>query len=96
MAFHFKYGRLITGRTLTRACARQPEAPKPVALALAKGVLGGLCSRTSCQEPCADWYNHSTQTHYCGRCAAIINLHNHEDALRLFGHALCTRVVTSR
>jgi hypothetical protein len=88
MAFIFKHGRLTTGRTLTRACARQPEAPK----SLVKGVLNGLCNRTSCQEPGADWYNHATQTHYCGRCAAIINYHNHEDAQRLYGHALCIQV----
>jgi hypothetical protein len=59
---------------------------------VAKGELLGLCSRTSCHEPGARWYNHSTRTHYCDRCAAIINFHNHEEAQRLYGHSLCTKV----
>lgn len=55
-----------------------------------KGERGGLCNRTSCQAPGALWYNHSTQKYYCTGCATLINEHNHADAMRMYGHALCT------
>jgi hypothetical protein len=55
-----------------------------------KGVLNGNCNRVSCQQPNADWYNHSTQRHYCVNCAATLNNVNHYDAMEMFGHALCT------
>lgn len=55
-----------------------------------KGVYGGNCNRVACQKPGAGFYNHSTRKYYCGRCADMINAHNHDDSFRLFGHDLCT------
>lgn len=58
-----------------------------------KGKLGGSCNVTACQlEASAFYYNHSTQKHYCQVCAKAINNANRQDALRLYGHELCTRV----
>jgi hypothetical protein len=55
-----------------------------------KGLFNGNCNRTACQKPEATWYNHSTQAYYCAECANLINFHNRLDAMRLFGHDLCT------
>jgi hypothetical protein len=55
-----------------------------------KGFFKGSCNRTACQAPGATWYNHSTRVYYCPACARLINSVNVSDALRLFGHALCT------
>jgi hypothetical protein len=57
-----------------------------------KGALGGLCNRAACQAPGARYYNHSTRAHYCDQCAAILNRENRDDAMRLYGHELCTEV----
>lgn len=62
------------------------EAPDPKL----KGVKGGNCNRTACQKPVANWYNHSTRMYYCKSCAMKINRLNHSDAMRLYGHELCT------
>jgi hypothetical protein len=56
-----------------------------------KGLFNGNCNRTACQKPEATWYNHSTKAYYCAECANLINLHNRPDAMRLFGHDLCTK-----
>lgn len=37
-----------------------------------KGVEGGNCNRTACQQPGAVWYNESTQKYYCRICAITI------------------------
>ncbi|MFO0090041.1 MAG: hypothetical protein ACK518_04495 [bacterium] len=61
-----------------------------------KGVLNGKCNITSCQKPnSATWYNHSTQKYYCESCANRLNNDefNKRDAMRLFGHDLCTKAV---
>lgn len=56
-----------------------------------KGKKGGACNVTSCQLPnSALWYNHSTQAYYCETCAKAINDSNRADAMRLYGHELCT------
>lgn len=57
-----------------------------------KGELNGSCNRISCLAPGARWYNHATRLHYCANCAAMINQANRNDALRLYGHLLCTPV----
>lgn len=64
-----------------------------------KGELNGLCNRSACLKPGANWYNHSTRLHYCGACAELINKVDHEwplsfnsDAIRMFGNELCTVV----
>jgi hypothetical protein len=57
-----------------------------------KGDLNDECNRTVCHRSPANWYNHSTRKHYCYECALILNRENERDAMRLFGHALCTIV----
>lgn len=58
-----------------------------------KGDHNDECYRTTCKNKPANYYNHSTQKHYCTSCAHLINIHNFADGHRLFGHDLCTRVV---
>jgi hypothetical protein len=55
-----------------------------------KGVFGGKCNRTVCLNQNATWYNHSTRAYYCTECAILLNNINQVDALRIFGHDLCT------
>lgn len=55
-----------------------------------KGIKNGNCNRTSCQKPGAVYYNHSTRLYYCKTCADEINRVNRADAMRMFGHELCT------
>lgn len=56
-----------------------------------KGILGGSCNRSGCQKPdSAFWYNHTTRMYYCSECAFQINKVNKIDALRIYGHDLCT------
>lgn len=57
-----------------------------------KGDLGGECYRTACSNKGANYYNHSTRKHYCKPCALLINDANRIDAMRLYGHELCTFV----
>jgi len=57
-----------------------------------KGKYEGNCNRTVCQKPGAVWYNHSTREHYCSSCASTLNEVNRADAMRMFGHDLCTIV----
>ena len=51
---------------------------------------GQKCNRRCCQNADAQWYNHSTQAYYCESCAILLNRMNKEDAMRLYGHNLCT------
>lgn len=55
-----------------------------------KGEHNGSCNRTACQAPGANYYNHSTRKYYCEPCAILINNANRQDAMRMFGHDLCT------
>lgn len=58
-----------------------------------KGQFNGKCNITSCQKPnSATWYNHSTRKYYCPSCANRLNNDefNKRDAMRMFGHDLCT------
>lgn len=58
-----------------------------------KGEFNGKCNITSCQKPnSATWFNHSTRKYYCSSCAHRLNNdeYNKRDALRMFGHELCT------
>lgn len=57
-----------------------------------KGQYGEECYRTACKNTRALFYNHSTRQHYCPACAKEINQANHTDAIRLYGHELCTLV----
>ena len=56
-----------------------------------KGEYQGICNRSACdtKQP-AIYYNHSTELYYCKACAMLLNYHNQADAIRLFGHSLCT------
>jgi len=58
-----------------------------------KGERNGLCNITSCQSPDnVVWLNHSNEKYYCFHCAQKLNddPYNHADALKLYGHQLCT------
>lgn len=55
-----------------------------------KGEFQQECYRTACSNTNAVFYNHSTRQHYCAECAKLINTANHADAMRLYGHHLCT------
>lgn len=55
-----------------------------------KGDRGAECNRTVCKNEKANWFNHSTRAWYCRNCAAKLNHANHDEAQRLYGHALCT------
>jgi hypothetical protein len=60
-----------------------------------KGELNGTCNITACKTGIkATWYNHSTRKHYCPECANRLNTDpfNYRDAMRMFGHVLCTEV----
>lgn len=58
-----------------------------------KGEPGGACNRSRCQQEPAEWYNHGTRRYYCEACADWLNTDkfNRADAMRLFGHDLCTK-----
>ena len=59
-----------------------------------KGQFSKLCNMTSCNTGLpADWYNHGSMKYYCKKCALRLNgdLFNHQDAMKLFGHELCTK-----
>ena len=60
---------------------------------LIKGELLGLCNRSVCLKPGANFYNHSTHAHYCRACAELINQYNRKDSMEMFGHDLCTEVI---
>lgn len=85
---------IITSHWLCRKCGHPlNEAAKKSAekvMAQIKGEKNGLCNRTACQAPGATYYNHSTRKYYCEPCANEINRVNRADALRMFGHDLCT------
>ena len=51
-----------------------------------KGEYNQECNRTACNNPQATYFNHSTEKYYCKE----INYWNRADAMRLFGHDLCT------
>jgi hypothetical protein len=58
-----------------------------------KGEKNGLCNITACQSPHnVIWYNHGSDAYYCPTCAAWLNrdTFNKSEALKLFGHDLCT------
>ncbi len=64
---------------------RHPRDPRPRPPNAGHiGSLGGLCNRSACRAPGANWYHRFTRKHYCQRCAIRINEHNPE--------SLCARV----
>ncbi len=51
-----------------------------------KGVKGGDCNVTQCQEPnSANYFNKSTKKYYCQKCAIDINKVNRRDCMELYG-----------
>lgn len=64
-----------------------------------KGEYNQECNITSCQKPnSAIWFNHGTQKYYCPSCANRLNNDefNKRDAMRLYGHNLCTLTVVEQ
>ncbi len=59
---------------------------------MAKGDLKGECNRTACSNNNAIFFNHSTEKHYCIKCARLINGMNPESK-EMYGHDLCTIVL---
>lgn len=58
-----------------------------------KGEYMGLCNLSSCNTNIpATWYNHGSMKYYCVSCANKLSNdpYNHRDAMRSFGHRLCT------
>ena len=58
-----------------------------------KGEFNGICNMSSCTtELPATWYNHGSYAYYCSKCAKRLSsdVVNRQDAMRLFGHDLCT------
>ncbi len=55
---------------------------------------GQKCNRAACNNQDAQWFNHSTRKYYCADCAAKLNKLNKVDALKLYGHDLCTLAET--
>lgn len=47
-----------------------------------KGDFEGLCNRSACLRPGANWWNVGSLAYYCKDCASMINL----DGCRRFGH----------
>ena len=58
-----------------------------------KGQHRGTCNLSRCTtgDP-ATWYNHGSMKYYCEACAKMLSAdpYNKRDAMRLFGHDLCT------
>lgn len=46
-----------------------------------KGKYLGLCNRSACLKPGADWYNRGSLAYYCKACATLINV----DGCRQYG-----------
>lgn len=59
-----------------------------------KGEHNQECNRTVCKNENAQFYNHSTRKYYCAACAILINDANRNDAMRMFGHDICTLQLT--
>jgi len=54
-----------------------------------KGVKGGNCNVSACQQPSATYYNKSTMKYYCKSCAAKINWPGgRADCMKLYGTPL--------
>ncbi len=41
-------------------------------------VYGGVCNRTACDHPRAEWFNRCTYGYYCGTDAHAINFERHK------------------
>lgn len=78
----------LRGKNLPSYARNNERAKKP----LNKGLYLGSCNRIACLKPGANWYNHSTQEYYCEACAHWLNddVFNKKDAMRIWGHDLCT------
>jgi hypothetical protein len=58
-----------------------------------KGQFNGTCNLSRCKTgDKATWWNHGSYNFYCPSCASMLNNDdfNKRDAMRLFGHELCT------
>lgn len=63
----------------------------PVGGSAVVGAFGGLCARTVCRAPGANWYNRGSLRYYCAACANWLNTDefNVVEAQKLFGSTLC-------
>lgn len=52
------------------------------------------CARKVCKSRNITHYNHSTGKGYCPKCARLINDANRVEAMKLYGHDLCTPIRT--
>lgn len=77
---------------LERIKMRQAAARGEKKMPSDKGEYLGSCNRSACLKAGAVWFNHSTRRYYCEDCAHWLNTNdfNRRDALRLWGHDLCT------
>lgn len=57
-----------------------------------KGQWNEECNRSCCTNTPARWWHHSNKRYYCAKCARILNGENRSDAMKLYGHDLCTPV----
>lgn len=90
MAYKHQNGKLVRigGNMRTHAFRPpvQPKAPKN------KGQFKGLCNRSACLAPGADWYNRGSYAFYCGSCAHLLNDANKNDEFCRTGGPLCRRI----
>lgn len=69
-------------RSRLKLAIERPEEPLAAA---GKGAWQGLCNRTACQKPPAQWWNPHTRAYYCESCARMLN-----DVFERDHIALCT------
>jgi hypothetical protein len=50
---------------------------------LRKGAYKGLCNRSSCLKPGADWWHYGNRAYYCHECAVMLNKANCPSGLNL-------------
>lgn len=79
---------ISAGRALDEA---QQKTMIPVGSSAEVGSFGGLCNRSACRAPGANWYNRGSLRYYCASCANWLNTDvvNAAEAQKLFGGTLC-------
>jgi hypothetical protein len=59
-----------------------------------KGDYKSECNMKNCTNSRAIFLNHATNKYYCAKHAMKLNNGNHLEAMKLYGHALCTLIKT--
>ena len=57
-----------------------------------KGRYMGLCNRSACLAPGANWYNQGSLFFYCEDCANMLNYHNRDYVTTLSDQPMCYKV----